>query len=341
MIRQTIDHSGGRRMSIGSPGWKWVPLAAAAALSALVGTAQAQGTWPSRPVTIVVPFGPGASNDTFTRAIAQVLSKKFGQPFVVDNRPGAGGFTGASQVVRAAPDGYTFLELPNSIASFKQVMKVDLDPEKDLVTIATFAKSPSALVVPASLPVKTVAEFVDYAKKNQDKVFYGFTGIGATQHVAASLFLTSTGLKLKGINYKSSAEAQTDLVAGRLQMMFVTVASALGQIEGGQLRLLGYTADTSPPSAPKAPTLAEGGVKGMDAAQVWWALFAPKNLPADIAKKMNDAVNEALKDPTVIDLMAKSGASPTTSTLESAAKDVKTEVGTIAKMIKDGDIKVE
>src|SRR4029079_10660226 len=103
----------------------------------------------------------------------------------------------------------------------------------------------------------------------------------------------------------------------------------------------GYTADTSPPSAPKAPTLAEGGVKGMDAAQVWWALFAPKNLPMDIARKMNEAVNEALKDPLVVELMAKSGASPTASTLESAAKDVKAEVEVIARMIKDGDIKVE
>ncbi len=316
------------------------------ALPALMGLTMGAGhanaqQWPTRAVTMVVPFAPGASNDTFTRAIAQVLSKKFGQPFVVDNRPGAGGVTATNQVVRAAPDGYTFVEMPNSISSFKQVLKVELDPSTDLQTISVFARSPSAMVVPASLGVNSVAEFVEYAKKNPDKTFYGYAGIGATQHLHGALFATSTGLKLKGINYKGSAEAQTDLVAGRLHMMFATVASALGQIQGGQLKLLAYTADTAPPQSPKAPTMAEAGLKGMEPAQVWWAIFAPKALPAEIATRMNAAINEALTDPSVVDLMARSGASPHVTTLEQAAKEVREEGEVLTRIIKEADIRIE
>ena len=314
---------------------------AAALFTGAAGTVAQAQTWPTRAVTIIVPFAPGASNDTFTRAIAQVLSKKLGQPFVIDNRPGAGGVNGTNQVVRSTPDGYTFVEMPNSIASFKQVLKVDLDPTTDLLAISVFARSPSAMVVPASLPVKSVLEFVDYAKKNPDKTFYGYAGIGATQHLHGALFTTTTGLKLKGINYKGSAEAQTDLVAGRLHLMFATVASALGQIQGGQLRLLAYTADTSPPDSPMAPTLAEAGLKGMDPAQIWWGLFAPKALPLDIATKMNAAVNDALRDPSVVELMARSGASPHIVTLEQAAREVREEGEILTRIIREADIKIE
>jgi tripartite-type tricarboxylate transporter receptor subunit TctC len=315
-----------------------MPALAALALGTVESAAQ---QWPTRAVTMVVPFGPGASNDTFTRAISQVLSKKFGQPFVVENRPGAGGVTATNQVVRAAPDGYTFVEMPNSISSFKQVLKVELDPVTDLKTISVFARSPSAMVVPSTLGVNSVAEFVEYAKKNPDRTFYGYAGIGATQHLHGALFATTTGLKLKGINYKSSAEAQTDLVAGRLHMMFATVASALGQIQGGQLKLLAYTADTAPPQSPKAPTMGEAGLKGMDPAQVWWAIFAPKGLPNEIATRMNAAINEALTDPGVVDLMARSGASPHVTTLDQAAKEVREEGEVLTRIIKEADIRIE
>jgi tripartite-type tricarboxylate transporter receptor subunit TctC len=314
---------------------------AAAACALATATAAGAQTWPARAVTIVVPFGPGASNDTFTRAIAQVISKKLGQPFVIDNRPGAGGVTGANQVVRAAPDGYTFVEMPSTIAAAKETMKVDLVPNRDLQTIAIFARSPSALVVPASSPAKTLREFIDLAKTNPDKTFFGFTGVGATQHLHGVFFNSMAGLHMRGINYKSSAEAQTDLVAGRLQMMFATVASVLGQIQGGQLRLLAYTADTSPPGAPKAPTMAEAGLDGMDTAQIWWGLFAPKAIPADIAKQMNAAVNDALRDPAVVALMANTGATPMIAPIDEAELTVDKEIVTMSRIIKEAGIKFE
>ena len=297
--------------------------------------------WPSRPVTMVVPYGPGASNDTFTRAVSQSMSETMGQPFVVDNRPGAGGFTGTNSVVKADPDGYTFLEMPNSIMGLAPGMHVDFDPFTDLTAIGMLAKAPVAMVVPSSLPVTTVAEFIDYAKANPDTTFYGFAGIGTTQHQHGELFNKNAGLDIKGVNYKSSADAQTDLVAGRLSLMLVTIASALGQIQAGQLRLLAYSADNYPPGSPEAPTLAEAGVPNMEGAQIWWGLFAPKAIPADIAKQMNEAVNDALRDPAVVALMANTGATPMIAPIDEAERTVDKEIVTMSRIIKEAGIKFE
>lgn len=313
-------------------------LAAGVAGLALNGVALAQD-WPSRAVTMVVPYGPGASNDTFTRALAEILTRDLGQPFVVENRPGAGGFTGANSVAKADPDGYTFLEVPNSVVGFKPLMKVDLDPLKDLTPIGLMAKSPTAMVVPSSLPVTTVQEFVEYAKANPDAVFYGYAGVGTTQHQHGELFNQQAGLSIKGVNYKSSADAQTDLVAGRLSLMFVTVASALGQIEGGQLRLLAYTDDNYPDSAPKAPTMAEAGVPGMEGAQIFWALFAPAGLPEDIKTKMNAAMNKALEDDSFQALMAKSGATPAPGTPGDLVETLEGEKAALDEFI--ANVKIE
>lgn len=316
-------------------------LAAAAGLASAMHIQEtAAQAWPSRPVTLVVPYGPGASNDTFTRALAGILGKKFAQPFVVENRPGAGGFTGTNAVANATPDGYTFIEMPSGIASFGSVMDVKFDPTKDLAPVALFARAPTAMVVSATLPVKTVKEFVDYAKARPDQLFYGFAGIGTGQHQHAEMFKSATGLKIKGVNYKSSAEAQTDLVAGRLQLMLVTVASTLGQIQSGQLRLLAYADSNYPPGVPPAPTLKEAGVSSMEKAQTWWALFAPSKVPQDIITKLNGAINDALKEPEFVALLAKSGATPSpgapgqlTATLKQEIADL-TAFARAAGMIK-------
>ncbi len=312
--------------------------AAAAATAALPAGAFAQAAWPSRPVTLVVPYGPGASNDIFTRALANIWSKRFGVPFVVENRPGAGGYTGTNGVVQAAPDGYTFLEMPSGIAGFAPVMKVKFDPLTDLVPIALLARSPAAMVVPASLPVKSVQEFLDYAKTRPDRVFFGYAGVGTAQHQHGEMFKRATGLKLKGVNYKSSADAQTDLVAGRLQAMFVTVASTLGQIQGGQLRLLAYADKNYPAGSPPAPTLAEAGVPNMQKAQTWWSFYGPAKLPADIQMKMNEAVNDALKDPEFVALLAKSGATPTPGGPAQLTQTLSQEIADIVEFIKTADM---
>jgi tripartite-type tricarboxylate transporter receptor subunit TctC len=312
----------------------------AGALTAMLSPAAfAADAWPARPVTIVVPYGPGASNDTFTRAIADSLSKRFGKPFVVDNRPGAGGFTGVNTVVHADPDGYTLVEMPNSIAGFKPIMNVEVDPLKDLTPLASIASSPTALVVPAGLPVKSVEEFIAYAKANPTKTFYGYAGIGTTQQQHMELFNSLTGLKVKGVNYKGSAEAQTDLLAGRLQAMIVTVASTLGQIQGNELRLLAYTDKNYPPGAPPAPTMAEAGVKGMEKGQIWWGIFGPPKMAPELVATINKAINDSLADPAVIALLAKSGATPLIGSAEAFAALNRNEAALVDEFIKTVGIK--
>lgn len=317
-------------------------IAAAAAAACIIGLSAAGTTlaqeWPTRAVTLVVPYGPGASNDTFTRSIAEIMSRSMGQPFVVENRAGAGGFTGTNSVVQAEPDGYTFVEVPNSIVGFGPIMKVDLDPFEDLTPVGLLAKAPTAMVVPSSLPVTTVQEFIDYANANPDTTFYGMAGIGTTQHQHGELFNRMAGTSLLSVNYKSSADAQADLVAGRLHLMFVTVASALGQIESGQLRLLAYTDDNYPEGAPEAPTMAEAGVPGMEGAQIFWGLYGPSGLSDDIKSSMNAALNAALADPAFIELTAKSGATPAPGTPENFVAVLEEETETLAEFVKTVDL---
>ena len=199
---------------------------------------------------------------------------------MVENRAGAGGFTGSNAVAQSAPDGYTFLEAPNSIASFSLIMKVKLDPLVDLMPVALLARSPIAMVINASLPVKTVRSSSTTRERARTRRSTAMPGSARRSISTPRCSSALTGLKMKNVNYKSSAEAQTDLVAGRLQLMFVTVASTLGQIQSGQLRLLAYTDKNYPPGAPAAPTMAEAGVPGMEKAQSWWGIFAPPRLPA-------------------------------------------------------------
>lgn len=306
----------------------------AASLAALSSGAIYADDWPSRPVTIVVPYGPGASNDTFTRMLASILTKQFGQPFVVSNRPGASGSIGSTAVVKAPPDGYTFLEMPSSIAGFKPILKVDIDPLKDLTPIGLMARSPDAMVVNASLPVKTVKEFIDYAKARPNQVFYGMAGIGTTNHQHAEMFNAATGLKLTGVNYKSAADAMNDLIGGRLHVYFATTASTRGAIEAGQLRLLAYTDNNYPPESIKAPTMAEAGVPNMEKAQTWWAIFGPPGLPADIRRKMNAAIVAAQKDPEFATMLAKAGATPAPASIEETVATVRDEMALVETLPK-------
>ena len=264
--------------------------------------------YPSQPITFVVPFGPGASNDTFTRTLADLLTKSLGQPVIVENREGAGGFTGSDFVARAKPDGYTLLESPTGIATMKVARNLDLDPTTDLTPIAMLAASPQTLVVPSSLGVNTVAEFVAYAKAHPDNTFYGNTGVGTPQQMYAEMFNDIAGTTIKPVVYPSLANALLDLSAGRLHMVITTIASAAGQIDSGDLKLLAYADDNYPSGSPEAPTFAEEGFDGMQDAQSWWGIYGPAGLSDDIVTFLNAKINEALRDEAFVELMARSGA---------------------------------
>lgn len=305
-------------------------LAASMAGIAAPGAAVAQ-EWPSRAVTMVVPYGPGASNDTFTRAISEVLSKNLGQPFVVDNRSGASGFTGANSVRNSDPDGYTWLEAPSAISGIKPIAGLDLDPLVDLRPVGLLATSPTAMGVHAGLPVNNLQEFIEYAKNND--IFFAYAGKGGTSRIHGELFKKLTGIEMEGVNYKNSADAQADVVAGRAQAIWVSAASLRGQVEAGQIKLLAYADDNYPKTAPPAPSMAEGGVDGFQDAQLFWALFAPKDTPDDIVMKMNAAVNEALQDPGIQELMANSGAVPRPGPPEALVQMLQNEEKAIADFL--------
>lgn len=320
------------------------PFAVLAALALGVGMALhavvpvAAQEWPTKTVTLVVPYGPGGSNDVLTRAIAASLAEQFGQPFVVENLAGAGGLIGANHVKGMEPDGYTFLQGGNGIAALKPVMQTDFDLLTDMDTVSYFARSPDALVIPASLPVETVAEFVEYAKAREGEVFYGYIGVGGSGQLDAELFKKQTGLNIEGVSYKSAAEALTDVAAGRLHMMFSSVPTTLGLIESGQLRLLGYTNDSAAEGSPEAPTMAEAGVPGMEGSSLWWAFFAPKGVPAEILEKLNAGIQVALNDPRMVELMRSSGATPVFMSVEEAAAAVAAEVEHIAVTAKEANV---
>ena len=221
-------------------------VAALAGAALLSGAVHAQQAWPSRPVTLVVPYGPGASNDTFTRALAQIFSKKFDQPFVVENRPGAGGFTGATQVAKATPDGSIFLESPNSIATFQEVLKLGIDPPTDLVPVSVFARSPIGMLVPSGLPVVNVKEFIDYAKEiptAHSSVTPAWHGAApACGDVQRQRRPEDEGRQLQEL-CRCSDRSRRRPPAGDVRDRRLD----LGQINSGQLKLLGYTNENSSP----------------------------------------------------------------------------------------------
>lgn len=270
------------------------------------GIAQA-ADWPTKPVTIVVPFNPGASNDSVARALAQQLSENTGQAFVVENRQGAAGLVGTSYVSRSEADGYTLLVTSQGLLNLGRSPQSDFDPFEDLTPIAMLGQTATTMVIPASLPANNVEEFIAWANENEGNAFFGNLGVGSIQHLHAELFNVLAGTKLSPVVYPSAAPVITDLIAGRVHMMFATISSTLPHLESGDLRLLAYSGPYVPEGSPEAPTVAEAGVEGYDSS-FWWGMYAPPGLDADLQQQINAAVNEAIDSPAFAEMMVNSGA---------------------------------
>ncbi len=290
-----------------------------AALAALVTTclvsipAQAQ-KYPERPVRITVAFTAGGTTDTLTRAVSSKLSQQLGQSFVVENRPGAGGNIGTEYVVRAAPDGYTMIvNSVGPIAVNSSLGKLNYDPLTDLVPIVQIATVPNVLVVPPSLPVQNIQEFLEYAKKAEPgKLNYGSTGVGTSSHLSSFMLIDDLGAQATHIPYKG-ADALNDLLAGRVQFMFATIPSVIGQIKSGKLRALAVSSKDRSASLPDVPTIAEQGFKDFDAGS-WFGFFGPRGTPQPVIDTINAEVNKAL--PSLQKQMISEGADPVGGTPE-------------------------
>jgi len=272
----------------------------ALALGVATTTSAFAQAWPSKPVTIVVPFPAGGSTDMVGRALGTKLGAKFGQSFVVDNKAGATGTIGATFVKRAAPDGYTFLvtSLGPLVIAPHLIKGMQYDALKDFDPITVAVQAPNVLVVPANSAMNSVADVIANEKKNPGKMTFASSGNGSSDHLTAALFWQQTGTTGLHVPYKGGAPAITDLLGGQVDASFPNVNAVIQNIKAGKLKALAVTGDKRSPVLPDVPTLAEAGVKGVDVYS-WQALVAPKGLPADIKAKVHEAAVAALNDPAV------------------------------------------
>jgi tripartite-type tricarboxylate transporter receptor subunit TctC len=296
----------------------------------------ATGGYPDKPVRWVVPFTPGASNDVIARLIAGKLLESWGQQYIIDNRPGAGGLIGAETVARAAPDGYTLL-LSNPGPNVNSPMLSKAAPYKvdDFAPVIFFGYAPLLILANPALPVKNPKELLDYLKANSGTVSWGSSGVGSSLHIGLALFQAATGFNVTHVPYKGSGPAITDLIGGQIQFMHTTTVSAETQIKAGRVRVVGLASSKRQALLPDVPTLAEAGIKDAEAI-VWFGMAAPAKTPRAIIDKLNAESNRILKLPDVKRRLDELGLEVEGGTPEQFGAFVKREVARIDKLIKSG-----
>jgi tripartite-type tricarboxylate transporter receptor subunit TctC len=270
---------------------------AAVLAGALAAPAVAQQAYPAKPVKIVAPFAPGGLADVLARAVGERLQRSLGQPFIVENRPGAGGNVGADAVARAEPDGHTLLMSSAGILTINQFLyeKMPFDAEEAFAPISVVADMPMLLVVRANVPARDANEFITLARRTPGGLFYGSPGYGTTGHLGMELFMHATGLKLQHVPYKSAAEAVQAALGGQTAAMFDNPPTVMAQIRAGGLRALGVAAKERMAQLPNVPTLSEAGVPGFEASS-WFGLIAPARTPPAIVERLAAETAVAVKD---------------------------------------------
>ncbi|MCG2594418.1 tripartite tricarboxylate transporter substrate binding protein [Ramlibacter sp. XY19] len=308
-------------------------LLAAGAFGLCAAPAFAQGTYPSKPVKITVAFAPGGGSDLIARLLASKLGDKLGQPVIVENRPGAGGMLGADAVLKQPADGYNLLLAAASYTVNPSVYKQPFDAIKDMTPIAQLARGPFVVAVNPNVPVKTVQELVEFAKKNPGKLSYASAGSGSIVHMVTEYFLDVTGAQITHIPYKGTSPALTDTVGGQTQLIFGTVGSTLPFVKAGKLRAIAVTTPARLPALPDVPTVAESGYPAYQVTN-WHGIIAPKGLPRDIQLKLNKAIQEAMFDPKMETTLGDDGLVPAKGTPEDFGTLMASEVarwGAVAK----------
>ena len=282
---------------------RWLTLATLAAALLTAGPAGAQSSaadYPGKPVKIIVNVAPGGGVDTATRIVGEKLRARLGQPFVVENRPGAGGNIGAEAVFLSEPDGYTLLSSSPSPLAINGWLykKLNFDPA-GFEPVAMMSRIPNVLVVRHDFPAKTVQDFIAYAKANPGKLTYASQGIGTASHLTAELFMTLTGSRLVHVPYKGTAVALTDLVAGHVDLSFIQFSAVHELHQGGKARVLAIAADKRAEILPEIPTMAEAGLPEV-VSETWNAISAPPKTAGPVIARLNQAINEALREPEVL-----------------------------------------
>lgn len=317
-------------------------LALFASLSVLASTSALAQTYPTKPVTVIVPFPGGGIVDILTRAVTEKIATSWGVPIIVEPKPGAGALLGTQTVATAAPDGYTFLvaSITGSVGPLiNPNFKYDL--RKDFVAVGLFANAPNIAVVPAELPVSTMTELVELARKSPGKLNYAHSGVGSTNHLPVEFLKTSRGLQITAVPYKGQPPAVTDVIGGQIQLFFGAPALLVPHVKSGKLKAIAVTSSKRLDDVPAVPTLAESGFGDVVGGSGWFGIVAPLGTPASVVNRFNQEINAALKSPEVIERLRRAFAFPEGGTPEEFTKFLAEEGARWSKLVKDANIKME
>jgi tripartite-type tricarboxylate transporter receptor subunit TctC len=313
----------------------------ALAAGAFASGAYAQA-WPSKPIRLVVPFPPGGGTDIIARATSQGVAAATGWPFVIDNRPGAGGNLGMEVAARAPADGYTIVIGQTSNLAINPTLfpKLPYDPLKDFAPVVLLANAPLVMVTGVGTPYRTLADVIDAAKAKPNALNFASSGIGTVAHLTIELFQRAAGIRTNHIPYKGAAHALPDVISGRVQLFMASVPTLIGQIRGNKLRALAVTSATRVDDLPDVPTINESGYKGFDAV-TWFGLLAPVGAPKDVIARLNAEFNKVLQNPELRKKLGDEGADPAGGTPEQFAALIRYEIPRWGKIVKESGAKVD
>jgi tripartite-type tricarboxylate transporter receptor subunit TctC len=319
----------------------WIRTGLMAAFAVLLALPAAAQSWPTKPVKIVVPFGPGGPADVYARIVGQGLTEAFKQQFIIENKPGAGALIGTEVVAKAPADGYTLLMMSNTHTVNETLFaKKPYELLRDLTPVAPVNSSDLVMVVHPSVPAKTLQEFIALAKAQPGKLSYASSGPGTPYHMAGELFKSMSGTDILHIPHKGSAEARNDVMGGHVQMMFDAVTAMKGSIDAGEVRALATTGLQRSAVMPNVPTVAESGVPGYEAT-IWLGIMAPKGTPKEIVDRLNAEIAKIIAKPEIRDAWAKQGAVPMTMTPDQFGAFLKQDIDKWAKVIKTAGIAIQ
>jgi len=312
----------------------------AAALTIATG-AFAQGKFPTKQVTMIVPYPAGGSNDIFARALGKKLMEAWGQPVIIDNRPGAGGSIGATVVSKAAPDGYTLMLLSSSFTTNAAIQpSLPFDPVNGFTPIDMVAKGPMILTITNGVPAKNLAEFIALAKSKPGKLNYGSSGQGSTNQFATELFMAAAGLQMTHVPYKGMGPATTDVIAGHIDVLMASAPSIMQHVRAGKVRGLGVTSKGPSAVVPELPSIAQNGAPGFSF-DLWWGVLAPPGMSKELAASINAEINRILATPEMKEVLAREGTEPAPMSPADFANTIRTEIDEWRKIAARANIKPE
>lgn len=299
-------------------------------------------SYPSRPITVIVPFPPGGSSDVVTRAVSTKVAEALKQPIVIENRPGGGGVVAAIATKQAPPDGYTLFLANNGLFAVTPAITTDVrfDPVRDFQPITPLVLFPSVLIVPATSPAKTVKELVDYGRSKSSGLNYASQGLGSGGQVMGELLRLKTGLSMTHVPYRGAGPAVQDVAAGNVDMLFSSYISAAGQIQAGKTRVIAFTGQKRSPILPDVPTMAEQGFAGTEM-DVWHGIVAPSGTPVAIVKRLNEEFVKAARAPDIVQMMLAQASEVFVSAPEDFGKLIESDVERLGKVLRAAGVKAQ